>query len=68
MSAIGTKRTIQPNPRLSAIGVKADMSPEERNRASSAPGKSFSMTLEESGSIGIANTVLWKTLLAKSIA
>jgi len=26
--------------------VTADKSPEERNRASSAPGKSFSMTLE----------------------
>jgi hypothetical protein len=45
-STHGTKRTIQLCPRLSAIGVTADMSPEERNRASSAPGKSFSMTLE----------------------
>jgi hypothetical protein len=47
---------------------EADMSPEERNRASSALGKSFSLALEKSGSIGIANTVFCKTLPVKSIA
>jgi hypothetical protein len=30
--------------------------------------KSFSIALEKSGSIGMANTVFWKTLRAKSIA
>jgi hypothetical protein len=56
-SAFGTSRHFAAPQNSVAIGVTADMSLEDRNRAPSPLGKSFSIELEKPGSIGIANTV-----------